>query len=67
MSDRSGIFAGEDPFDIARRWLAEAEPVEPSDPNAMALSTVDATGMPNTRIVLLKGIEDDRLRVLHEL
>ena len=58
MSDRSGIFAGDDPFDIARRWLAEATPVEPSDPNAMALSTVDAAGMPNTRIVLLKAIED---------
>ena len=58
MSDRGGIFAGDNPFDIARRWLAEAEPKEPSDPNAMALSTVDATGMPNTRIVLLKSIED---------
>jgi pyridoxamine 5'-phosphate oxidase len=58
MSDRSGIFAGDDPFEIARRWLAEATPLEPSDPNAMALSTVDADGMPNTRIVLLKAIED---------
>lgn len=58
MSDRSGIFAGDDPFEIARRWLEEATPLEPSDPNAVALSTVDADGMPDTRIVLLKAIED---------
>ncbi|MFW8636406.1 pyridoxamine 5'-phosphate oxidase [Cribrihabitans pelagius] len=57
MSDRSGIFAGEDPFAIARSWLAEAEKSEPSDPNAIALATVDASGLPNTRMVLLKEIE----------
>lgn len=57
MSDRSGIFAGSDPFAIARSWLAEATPLEPNDPNAIALSTVDASGMPNVRIVLLKEIE----------
>lgn len=57
--DRGGIFAGDDPFVIARRWLAEAEKTEPNDPNAIALSTVDAEGMPNARMVLLKDIEDD--------
>ncbi|PLL13019.1 pyridoxamine 5'-phosphate oxidase [Tabrizicola sp. TH137] len=57
--DRSGIFAGDDPFSIARAWLAEAEPVEPNDPNAIALATVDAAGMPNVRMVLLKDIEAD--------
>ncbi|HHL21457.1 MAG TPA: pyridoxamine 5'-phosphate oxidase [Aliiroseovarius sp.] len=57
MSNRKGIFAGKDPFDIARRWLAEAEKTEPNDPNAMALATVDADGMPNVRMVLLKAIE----------
>ena len=57
--DQTGIFAGEDPFAIARRWLAEAEKVEPNDPNAIALSTVDPEGMPNVRMVLLKDIEDD--------
>lgn len=55
--DRSGIFAGDDPFAIARAWLAEAEPVEPNDPNAIALATVDETGLPNVRMVLLKEIE----------
>ncbi len=55
---RGGIFAGDDPFAIARRWLAEAEPAEPNDPSAIALATVDAAGRPNVRMVLLKGIED---------
>jgi pyridoxamine 5'-phosphate oxidase len=59
MADRSGIFAGDDPFAIARAWLAEAEPVEPNDPNAIALATVDADGLPNVRMVLLKEIEAD--------
>lgn len=57
--DRGGIFAGDDPFVIARTWLSEAEKTEPNDPNAIALSTVDADGMPNARMVLLKDIEDD--------
>lgn len=55
--DRSGIFAGDDPFALARNWLAEAEAVEPNDPNAIALATVDASGLPNVRMVLLKDIE----------
>ncbi len=57
--DRSGIFAGDDPFTIAAGWLTEAEATEPNDPNAIALSTVDAQGMPNARMVLLKAIESD--------
>lgn len=57
MTDRSGIFAGGDPFVIARNWLAEAEASELNDANAIALSTVDAQGMPNARMVLLKEIE----------
>jgi len=59
MTDRSGIFAGADPFEIARRWLSEAEQSEINDPNAIALSTVDSAGMPNARMVLLKAIEAD--------
>ena len=57
MSDRGGIFAGDDPFAIARAWLAEAEKAEPNDPNAIALATVDAEGLPDVRMVLLKEIE----------
>ena len=59
MADRGGIFAGDDPFEIAKGWLAEAEKTEPNDPNAIALATVDADGMPNVRMVLLKDIEAD--------
>jgi pyridoxamine 5'-phosphate oxidase len=56
--DRTGIFAGDDPFAIAKAWLAEAEAQEINDPNAIALATVDADGLPNVRMVLLKDIED---------
>jgi pyridoxamine 5'-phosphate oxidase len=59
MSGRSGKFAGGDPFEIAQSWLAEAEEAEINDPNAIALSTVDADGLPNARMVLLKEIEAD--------
>ncbi|MCW8841926.1 MAG: pyridoxamine 5'-phosphate oxidase [Rhodobacteraceae bacterium] len=58
MSDRTGIFAGDDPFEIARRWLAEAEASEINDPNAIAIASVDEDGLPNVRMVLLKDIED---------
>lgn len=56
-ADRPGIFAGDDPFALAQRWLDEATASEPNDPNAMALATVDAGGLPNVRMVLLKEIE----------
>ena len=59
MTERRGIFQGDDPFQIARKWLAEAEQSEPNDGNAIALATVDPSGMPNVRMVLLKEIEDD--------
>ena len=59
MEKRTGIFAGNDPFAIARKWLGEAEVVELNDPNAMALSTVDDDGMPNARVVLLKSVEEN--------
>ena len=59
MTRRTGIFAGDDPFQIARDWLSEAETSEINDPSAIALSTVDASGMPNARMVLLKEIEGE--------
>lgn len=58
MSDRIGIFAGDDPFAIARAWLKEAEGSEINDPNAIAIATVDEAGLPNVRMVLLKEIEE---------
>lgn len=59
MAERDGIFAGDNPIEIARNWLAEAEKTEINDPNAIALSTVDPDGLPNARMVLLKDIEED--------
>jgi len=59
MADREGKFAGDDPFEIVRAWMKEAEAAEGNDPNAIALSTVDAQGMPNARMVLLKDVEPD--------
>ena len=58
MVDRNGIFAGDDPFVLAREWLDVARASETNDPDAVALATVDAAGMPNVRIVLLRQIED---------
>ncbi len=57
MTDRTGIFEGDDPFAIARDWMAEAVRTEPNDPDAIALATVDAGGLPNVRMVLLREIE----------
>ena len=57
MADRTGPFAGDDPFEIARDWLRAAEETEINDPNAIALATVDGAGLPNVRMVLLKEIE----------
>jgi pyridoxamine 5'-phosphate oxidase len=48
--------AGE-PFLLFERWLKDAERHEPNDPNAMALATVDPSGQPNVRMVLLKGLD----------
>ena len=59
MAERGGIFAGDDPFQLVRDWLAEATRSEPNDPNAIALATAGADGLPNVRMVLLKEVEDD--------
>ena len=47
-----------DPFALFSEWFTEARAKEPNDANAMALATVDATGMPDVRMVLLKGFDD---------
>ena len=55
---RSGDLATDsDPFALFSEWLAEAAEREPNDPNAMALATVDDAGMPDVRMVLMKGFE----------
>jgi pyridoxamine 5'-phosphate oxidase len=47
-----------EPFALFSAWMEEAKRSEPSDPNAMSLATVDAEGMPNVRMVLLKGFDE---------
>ena len=46
-----------DPLELFRAWYAEAGESEPNDPNAMALATADAEGMPSVRMVLLKDYD----------
>jgi pyridoxamine 5'-phosphate oxidase len=55
----SGDFTeADEPFRLFEHWLKEAIASEPRDPTAMTLATVDAEGMPNARMVLLKGTDD---------
>jgi pyridoxamine 5'-phosphate oxidase len=49
--------AGE-PLKLFSTWLEDATKSEPNDPNGVALATVDADGMPNVRMVLLKGFDE---------
>lgn len=53
----SEIAATGDPFVQFAEWFAAAGAKEPNDPNAMALATVDGSGLPNVRMVLLKGYD----------
>ena len=54
----SGDFtAADDPFALFAAWLEEATASEPRDPTAMTLATVDGDGLPNARMVLLKGAD----------
>jgi pyridoxamine 5'-phosphate oxidase len=46
-----------DPLALFAGWLEEAKAAEPADPNAMALATTGEDGMPNVRMVLLKGVD----------
>ncbi|MDM7978811.1 MAG: pyridoxamine 5'-phosphate oxidase [Rhizobium sp.] len=61
MSDiglTTGDFTEEsEPFSLFATWLKDAEASEINDPNAVALATVDADGLPNVRMVLLKGFD----------
>jgi pyridoxamine 5'-phosphate oxidase len=55
----SGDFTvADEPFRLFAAWLEQATATEPRDPTAMTLATVDADGMPNARMVLLKGADE---------
>ena len=57
LQPHEDIPAVADPVALFRVWLAEADKSETNDPNAMALSTVDADGLPDVRMVLLKDVD----------
>jgi pyridoxamine 5'-phosphate oxidase len=55
---QAGDFAeADEPFALFEGWFGEAQAHEPNDANALALATVDATGLPNVRMVLLKDLD----------
>ena len=54
------------PFELFKEWLNDAEKSEINDPNALALATVDTDGLPNVRMVLLKGFDERGFVFLHE-
>lgn len=58
-ADRPLIAQAQDPIALFADWLREANAGEISDANAMTLATVDADGMPDARIVLLKDFSAD--------
>ena len=51
----------ESPVQQWHAWYVEAAEAELPEPNAMAVSTIDAEGMPDSRIVLVRGLDDDGL------
>ena len=56
---RSGNFTeADEPLRLFAAWLEDATRSEPCDPTAMALATVDQEGLPNVRMVLLKGFDE---------
>jgi pyridoxamine 5'-phosphate oxidase len=48
------------PIQQFQKWFDEAITAEVPEPNAMNLATVNQDGRPSSRIMLLKGIENDR-------
>lgn len=59
ISAESGFTEAQAPIELFSKWLAEAEKTEPNDPSAMSVATVDETGMPDVRMVLLKEHDDE--------
>ena len=57
QANAAEIFDREDPIALFREWLNDAKRKEPNDANAMALATVDADGLPDVRMVLLKDVD----------
>ena len=49
----------DDPLELFKSWMSEAEKKETIDPNALSLATANSEGQPNVRMVLLKGLSSD--------
>lgn len=62
-STSEGLISGDfmeasEPFSLFAEWLAEAEKSELNDPTAVSLATVDPDGLPNVRMVLMRGFDE---------
>jgi len=63
IKDSNSLTSGDftestEPFRLFSEWFNDAVKAEPNDPTAMTLATVDATGMPDARMVLMKGFDE---------
>ena len=63
IEHRSGLTVGDftaadEPLRLFGQWLEDATQSEPADPNAMAVATVDSDGLPDLRMVLMKGFDE---------
>ncbi len=56
----------DEPLRLFAAWFEEAGKSEPGRPEAMSVATVDADGLPNLRMVLMKGFDERGLRLLHQ-
>jgi pyridoxamine 5'-phosphate oxidase len=56
-AERPPLLSATDPIALFEAWLGEAVRREPNDANAMTLATVDPDGLPDARMVLLKGVD----------
>lgn len=54
----NALAAPQNPYALFDFWMADAEKMEPNDPNAMSLATIDPDGRPSLRIMLLKGADE---------
>ena len=63
MNDKLGLDPAfldkKNPFELFKLWMQEAEKFEPNDPNAVNVATVDSSGQPDNRMVLLKGLTEN--------
>ena len=50
----------DNPFELFKIWMKEAEKKEENDPNALSLATANKNGAPSVRIVLLKDVNDSK-------